>query len=160
MRWTVTPHIDGARVADEPKLRRPQRVSRFYSGDGGSVCRCNRHSHRHHGAGRVCLVGDSYMALFIKIAVAVIVNGRTVTMLGLIVMRGIRSMYVKGEALRLERKERESREADQAAPHKPESMEPWSARQSVPGQRPLTIGKTKTTENDQRLAPLGRPVAT
>lgn len=71
------------------------------------------------------------MALVIEIGeigAAVIVNGRAVAML-VIVMRRIRGMNVKGETLRLQRKERESREDYQATPHKPESMEARGARQ-------------------------------
>lgn len=63
------------------------------------------------------------MAVLIEIGVAVLVNRRTVTMLVVIVMRGVRSMDVKGKTLRLQRKERKSRETCQTTSHKPESME-------------------------------------
>ena len=62
-----------------------------------------------------------YMALVIEIGVAV--NRRTVTMLVVIMMPGMRSMDMKGETLRLQRKERKSCKTRQATAHKPESME-------------------------------------
>lgn len=100
------------------------------------------------------------MALAIEIGAGVIVNGRTMTVLVVIVMRGIRGMNVKGETLRLERKKRESREGNQATPHKPSLWNHGAHVNGATAQRPLTIGKTKTRENDHRLASLGKPVAT
>lgn len=87
-------------------------------------------------------------------------DGRTVLMI-VVVVRVCGGMNVECETLRLQSEQGKSREDREAPAHRPSVCNRTAhVKPGMRCYRPLTMGKTKTMENDHRLAPLGRPVAT
>jgi hypothetical protein len=98
-RWTVTPHIDCAGVADEQQLRRLRRFSKFGVHDDRGRRSRGRNRHRNNGAASRQL---PFVYVQIGIELVVVMDGRTVPMSG--DLRMVRNgVNVEGERVNLER---------------------------------------------------------
>lgn len=75
------------------------------------------------------------------------------------------AMHMERLCLRLQRADGQGDHSRETSAHVPSLWDTTTMRQRTRRlgraiYRPLTIGNTKTSENDHRLAPLGSPVAT
>jgi len=114
-RWTVTPHIDCAGVADELQLRSLRRFGKFGVHSDRSRCGRGRNRHRDNGGAR-----RQFPLVYVQIGIEIVVvmDGRTVLMSA--VLRVVRNgVNVEGERLNLERVQGQDDEDRQAASHRP-----------------------------------------
>ena len=116
-RWTVTAHLDRARVTNQLKGRRCRRLGTINVDDNRSSRGRGRHRNRDHGTARLQILGF-YVQHVIEIGAAMRVNCRAVLVV-IVVVRVIHGVNVECEALRLEREQGQRRKGREGPEHSP-----------------------------------------